>query len=64
MKVVVDRGKCVSSGNCVMNASDIFDQDEDDGRVRLLIDQPSPGRADAVHRAVKACPAQAISVQD
>ncbi|HNM83214.1 MAG TPA: ferredoxin [Mycobacterium sp.] len=64
MKVTVDQAKCVSTGNCVANAPDIFDQDEDDGSVRLLIENPSPDRAEAVHKAVKACPAQAISVQD
>ncbi len=64
MKVTVDRNKCVSAGNCVANAPDIFDQDEDDGSVRLLVERPAADRADAVHRAVEACPAKAISVQD
>ena len=37
MKVTVDQGKCVSVGNCVANAPDVFDQDEDDGSVILLL---------------------------
>ena len=45
MKVFVDRDKCVSAGNCVAHAPDVFDQDEDDGSVVLLDDDPSPDLA-------------------
>jgi len=64
MKVTVDQAKCVSAGNCVAHAPDVFDQDEDDGSVILLIDQPAPDRADDVRQAEAACPAHAIFVQD
>lgn len=64
MKVSVDQGKCVSAGNCVANAPDVFDQDEDDGSVILLEPNPSPDRADNVRQAEAACPAHAIFVQD
>ncbi len=40
MKVTVDQDKCVSSGQCVLNASDVFDQRDDDGVVVLLDDEP------------------------
>ena len=42
MKVTVDQYKCVSSGQCVLNASDVFDQRDDDGVVALLIEHPAP----------------------
>ncbi len=42
MKVTVDQDKCVSSGMCVLNAGDVFDQRDDDGVVELLIDEPGP----------------------
>ena len=43
MKVTVDRDKCVSSGMCVMNAAEVFDQCDDDGVVVLLVDAPEGG---------------------
>lgn len=64
MKVTVDQPKCVSAGNCVAHAPDIFDQDEDDGSVILLEESPAPDRADDVREAEAACPAHAIFVQD
>ena len=64
MKVTVDQGKCVSAGNCVAHAPDVFDQDEDDGSVVLLVPEPAPDRADDVRQAAEACPAHAILVQD
>lgn len=64
MKVFVDRDKCVSAGNCVAHAPDVFDQDEDDGSVVLLDDDPSPDQFDDVRQAAAACPAMAIAVED
>ena len=64
MKVTVDQPKCVSAGNCVAHAPDVFDQDEDDGSVILLEANPTPDRADDVRQAAEACPAHAIFVQD
>jgi ferredoxin len=38
MKVTVDQDKCVSSGQCVLNAADVFDQrDEDDDAVLVTL---------------------------
>ena len=64
MKVTVDQPKCVSAGNCVACAPDVFDQDEDDGSVILLEESPAPDRADDVRQAAEACPAHAIFVQN
>jgi ferredoxin len=64
VKVTVDQDKCVSSGQCVLNAMDVFDQRDDDGVVVLL--EPSPGedQTDNARRAAAACPALAIDIQD
>ncbi len=64
MKVTVDQAKCVSAGNCVANAPDVFDQDEDDGSVILLDENPPAELAEAVREAAAACPAMAIHVDD
>ncbi len=64
MKVTVDQDKCVSSGQCVLNAGDVFDQRDDDGVVVLLDDSPSSEQEDDVRRAAAACPALAIDVKE
>lgn len=64
MKVTVDQDKCVSSGQCVLNAGAVFDQRDADGVVVLLNDDPPIDQADNVRRAVAACPAQAIAVEE
>ena len=64
MKVTVDQDKCVSSGQCVLNASDVFDQRDDDGVVVLLNDNPGPEQAENVRNAAAACPAVAIDIKE
>jgi ferredoxin len=64
MKVTVDQDKCVSSGQCVLNASEIFDQRDDDGVVVLLNDSPAVDQTENARRAALACPALAIDIED
>ena len=64
MKLTVDQNKCVSSGQCVLNAEDVFDQRDDDGVVLLLNDSPSSEQADNVRKAATACPALAIDIEE
>src|ERR671931_381430 len=56
MKVIVDQDKCISSGQCVLNASEIFDQRDEDGVVVLLNENPPAEHADRARRAAGACP--------
>ncbi|RDH78473.1 ferredoxin [Mycolicibacterium moriokaense] len=64
MKVTVDQDKCVSSGQCVLNAADVFDQRDDDGVVLLLDERPTPEQEDNVRNAAAACPALAIDIEE
>lgn len=64
MKLTVDQDKCVSSGQCVLNASDIFDQRDEDGVVVLLTDKPADGQTDDARKAAAACPALAIHIEE
>ena len=64
MNVTADQDACASSGNCVMNAPQVFDQREDDGVVVLLSAHPSPEQAEGARRAAAACPALAILIED
>ncbi|MGW1208433.1 ferredoxin [Streptomyces sp. NPDC002499] len=59
MKVELEADKCVASGQCVVAAMDVFDQD-DDGIAILLEDTPGPELLDDVREAVAVCPAAAI----
>lgn len=61
MRVIVDQNSCVASGQCVLTAGAVFDQQED-GTVLLLDANPPPKLQDDVRRAETLCPAQAITV--
>ena len=59
MRIDVDRGACISAGNCVMSAPEVFDQD-DDGIVELLADPVPDTEEDHARDAVRLCPASAL----
>ncbi len=60
MRVTIDRSKCVGSGNCVITAPEVFDQD-DEGIVVLQNATPPESQQAAVRQAVELCPARVIS---
>jgi ferredoxin len=62
VRVEVDRERCCGSGNCVLVAPEVFDQDDTDGLVVLLRPEPGPEAADRVRRAADLCPAAAIAL--
>jgi len=64
MKVKVDQHNCIGAGNCAQLAPKVFSQREEDGVVILLDETPEESEADNVAKAVKICPAQAISVSE
>ena len=64
MKVIVDQDKCASSGNCVMNAAEVFDQRDDDGVVVLLDANPPADQAENARKAAAGCPASAIHIEE
>ena len=60
MKLEADRDACIASGNCVMVADSLFDQD-DDGVVVLRADDDVPAAEEGkAAEAVKLCPASAL----
>lgn len=62
MKVSVDLDRCEGYANCVIEAPDVFDIDDDSGLARVVTSAVSPGQEAAVQAAVRACPARAIEV--
>jgi ferredoxin len=63
MHISVEADKCITSGQCVLLAPEVFDQD-DEGLVILLTDSPEPGLHEAVREAASVCPAQLIHLAD
>lgn len=60
VEIIVDRERCIGSGQCVHLAPATFDQDEE--ALAFVIDPP--GRADDhTLRAITGCPMQAIALQ-
>lgn len=64
MKVSVEADKCVAAGHCVLAAAEVFDQNEDDGVVIVLDDEPDPEYHDAVRQAAQLCPAAVIRLDE
>ncbi|WUI35231.1 ferredoxin [Nocardia sp. NBC_00416] len=60
MELRVDRERCIGAGMCVMTAPDVFDQDDEDGRVVLLARTPASHLERAVGEAADMCPSGAI----
>ncbi|UOG80242.1 ferredoxin [Streptomyces sp. CB09030] len=53
----------MGAGQCVLAAPAVFDQDEADGLVRVLDEDPPASGADAVREAVWACPSGALTLR-
>ena len=61
MKVAVDFSRCEAHGECTMVAPQVFQLDDDD---KLSFDAaPAEELRDKVEKAVRNCPAQAISLE-
>ncbi|HEY3820611.1 MAG TPA: ferredoxin [Polyangiaceae bacterium] len=62
-RVVVDRDLCESNAVCVRTAPDMFAIDDQD-KLRLLVEQPSPDQMEKARAAVRRCPKRALSLVD
>jgi ferredoxin len=64
MRIVLDRQRCVGSGNCVLSAPAMFDQSDADGQVVPRAPLPPSGVPDEARVAVELCPSGALSLAD
>ncbi|WP_040167289.1 ferredoxin [Microbacterium gorillae] len=62
MRVNLDLGKCMGYGNCVDAAPEVFDLNEDTEQAIILIAEPGSELEEAAQRAMRACPAKAITL--
>ncbi|MEP6785236.1 MAG: ferredoxin [Sphingomonadales bacterium] len=63
MKVVVHNDHCIASGACVLECPEVFQQD-DTGLVVVLQEEPEAALHEAVRRAMAACPAAVIEIEE
>ena len=61
MKIVADRDVCIGAGLCVGTSDTVFDQD-DDGIVVVLVEDPAGADADLAREAVSLCPSGALKI--
>ena len=61
LRIVIDRGRCMGSGNCHFFAGNTFDLDEED---KAIIVDPSGDDKAAQRMAVENCPTAALSIAD
>ncbi|WSF74611.1 ferredoxin (plasmid) [Streptomyces decoyicus] len=64
MRVTVDTERCVGSGQCALNAPDMFDQRDEDGVAVVLLAEPPADTHTALRTAAALCPASAIRLTD
>jgi ferredoxin len=64
MNVTTHPDRCIASGQCVVTAAAVFDQDEAEGTVVLLEPDPSADHEEDVRRAARLCPSAAIEIQE
>ena len=63
MRIVVDVERCRGAGLCALTAPEVFDQDEDDGTVVVLSDEPPQELHHAVGMAAQLCPNSVIRLE-
>ncbi|GAB3433197.1 ferredoxin [Flindersiella endophytica] len=64
MRIRVRRELCASSGMCALTAPDLFDQDEDDGRVVLREGARRSDFPAEAREAVLRCPSGALALEE
>ncbi|WP_225828610.1 ferredoxin [Streptomyces naphthomycinicus] len=61
MRVSAERDRCVGSGQCALLSPEVFDQD-DEGLVVVLVEEPADGHREEVLQAVDLCPSRTLRV--
>ena len=64
LRIVIDTERCVGSGQCVMAAPDVFDQNDRDGTAFALTPTPAQDVVAAVREAARLCPSRAIFLEE
>ena len=63
MRVTVDLTRCNGYANCLMEAPEVFELDDDTGLAVVLQDEPAEEKRSEVEAAMRACPMRAIALE-
>lgn len=63
-RMVFDRSKCQGYANCIIEAPEIWDFDEDEDIAVLRQEQPGEELREKAEASARGCPAHAITVED
>jgi ferredoxin len=63
MRIEVDFARCEGNGQCVIDAPDVFDLDDEDNLIVFTYEPPREHWAQ-VEAAVRSCPKRALSIAD
>lgn len=64
MRVIVDLSTCRGYASCMLEAPAVFDLDDDENVVRVLMEDPPDAMRPDVERAVRLCPTRSIAIAD
>ena len=63
-RMVFDRSKCQGYANCLIEAPEIWDFDEDEDVAVLRQEEPGEELREKAENSARGCPASAITVED
>ena len=61
LRIEVDRGTCIGSGNCAHHAPATFDLDDD---LRVVVLDPDGDPPEKIRVAADGCPTRSITIRD
>jgi len=64
MRIEIDTERCIGTGQCAMNAPQVFYLPDEDGVVELLDPAPAPAYRGSARDAATLCPANAIAIRE
>lgn len=64
IRVIFDASRCQGYANCLIEAPQVWDFDEDRDVAVLLTEFPDDALVEQVKASVRGCPAQAITLDD
>lgn len=64
MRITIDESRCIASGNCLLNAPQIFSQRESDGTAIAVNEKPAPDQQALAREVADMCPVSAIIIDD
>ncbi|MFG3053132.1 ferredoxin [Kitasatospora sp. NPDC048239] len=62
MEIRTERDRCIGAGRCFLAAPELFDQNDHDGTVVVLVDRVAGAQLEGARAAVDDCPTRTLSL--